>query len=286
MVQFLIDPHTNLGSICLRVSNLERSLEFYHLFLGLKIISQTADRVLLSVNDNMPYIIELHQAEQSNHTGPRAGLYHFAILLPSRAELASFASLVLLHQDRLKIDGCSDHLVSEAIYIRDPDNNGIEIYRDRPQSEWIWEDGSVQMAVLPLDLKELASQSTGTWSGFAPDTRLGHIHLHVSDLANAKKFYGKIMGFANTASMSGALFFAAGEYHHHIGTNVWLGESIPGASGSGPGLEYFSLVFSSRQKLDELILQLGSCDVMVRKLADNSGYEVADFDNVIMRLLA
>ena len=109
----------------------------------------------------MPFIIELHQAEQPNHKNPRAGLYHFAILLPNRAELASFASLVLLHQDRLKIDGYSDHLVSEAIYIRDPDNIGIEIYRDRPQSEWIWEDGSVQMAVLPLDIEKLASESTG-----------------------------------------------------------------------------------------------------------------------------
>ena len=213
MAQFLIDPHTSLGSISLRVSNLERSLEFYHLFLGLKIISQTADRVLLSVNHTMPFIIELHQAEQPNHKNPRAGLYHFAILLPNRAELASFASLVLLHQDRLKIDGYSDHLVSEAIYIRDPDNIGIEIYRDRPQSEWIWEDGSVQMAVLPLDIEKLASESNRTWSGFTPDTRLGHIHLHVSDLANAKKFYGKIMGFANTASMSGALFFEIGRAH-------------------------------------------------------------------------
>jgi len=180
-----IDQNARIGQVHLKVSDINQSLEFYTSFLGLKIVKQADHIVFLSPDGKMPYLVALSTAKPVDLT-QRAGLYHFAILLPQRKNLAEFLSHLLKHKDTIKIDGFSDHLVSEAIYIRDPDNIGIEIYRDRIPSEWKWIENQVVMAIEPLDMEGLLAESTKSWSGFPSDTSIGHVHLHVSNLANAK----------------------------------------------------------------------------------------------------
>ncbi|QLH11035.1 VOC family protein [Nitrosarchaeum sp. AC2] len=277
-----IDQNTRIGQVHLNVSNINQSLEFYKSFLGFKIVEQTEHVVFLSSDGNLPYLVALSTAKPLDLT-KRAGLYHFAILLPKRKDLAEFLSHLLKHKDTIKIDGFSDHLVSEAIYIRDPDNIGIEIYRDRIPSEWKWIENQVVMAIEPLDMEGLLAESTKSWSGFPSDTSIGHVHLHVSNLANAKKFYSEILGLTTTASMKGALFFAAGKYHHHIATNTWLGEDISQASTEFAGLDYFTLQFSSKDKLNYMIRKLESSKITVKSLEDGS-FSIFDEDKISIHL--
>jgi len=167
---------------------------------------------------------EIASEESGAAPSPRQsiGLYHFAIRYPTRRYLAQALERLLQHG--YPIQGASDHLVSEAIYLSDPDDNGIELYVDRPRSRWVWHDGQIEMATEPLDLDKLlaTNQDQSAPPHVSPKTGLGHIHLHVSDLAAAERFYREFLGLAVTQrSYPGALFFSAGGYHHHVGTNTW-----------------------------------------------------------------
>ncbi|MCE9651704.1 MAG: VOC family protein [Nitrosarchaeum sp.] len=277
-----IDQNAKIGQVHLKVSDINHSLKFYKSFLGLKIVKQTDHAVFLSPNGKMPYLVALSTAKPPNST-QRAGLYHFAILLPQRKDLADFLSHLLKHKNTIKIDGFSDHLVSEAIYIRDPDNIGIEIYRDRIPSEWKWIENQVVMSIEPLDMEGLLAESTKSWNEFPSDTSIGHVHLHVSNLAKAKKFYSEVLGLSNTASMKGALFFAAGKYHHHIATNTWLGEDISQASTDFAGLDFFTIQFSTRDKLENMIKKLESYKILVTSLEDGS-FSIFDEDKISIHL--
>lgn len=285
MNKFSIDSNARIGQVHLKVSDIDKSLQFYESFLGFKIVERNTQGVLLSPDGKMPYLIALSKAKSNDSSQQRrAGLYHFAILLPQRKDLGNFLSNLLKHKDEVKIDGFSDHLVSEAIYIRDPDHIGIEIYRDRPQTEWIWNKNQVHMTLDPLDMQGLLSESDKPWTEFPAQTVIGHVHLHASNLTKAKKFYSDVLGLANTASMHGALFFAAGNYHHHIATNVWLGEGIPSASTEFAGLDYFTIKFSSKAKLDEAINRLESQKIAVKE-SEKDSFEVSDEDKISIHLV-
>lgn len=276
------DQNARIGQVHLKVSDIDRSLEFYKSFLDFKIVEQTEHVVSLSPDGKLPYLVALSTAKSVDLT-QRAGLYHFAILLPKRKDLADFLSYLLKHKDMIKIDGFSDHLVSEAIYIRDPDNIGVEIYCDRIPSEWKWNNSQVVMAIEPLDMEGLLAESTKSWNGFPSGTTIGHVHLHVSNLVKAKKFYSEILGLSITASMKNALFFAAGKYHHHIATNTWLGKDISQASTEFAGLDYFTIQFSSKGKLDEVIKKLESSKISVKSLKDDS-FSLFDEDKISIHL--
>ena len=277
-----IDQNARIGQVHLKVSDLNQSLEFYKSFLGFKIVEQTDHAVFLSCDGKLPYLVALSTAKSLDLT-QRAGLYHFAILLPQRNDLADFLSHLLKHKDVIKIDGFSDHLVSEAIYIRDPDNIGIEIYRDRIPSEWKWNGNQVVMSIESLDIEGLLAESTKSWNEFSIDTTIGHVHLYVSNLAKAMKFYSDGLGLSNTASMKGALFFAAGKYHHHIATNIWLGEDISQASTEFVGLDYFTIQFSNRDKLENVVKKLESHEITVNDLGDGS-FSIFDEDKISIHL--
>jgi catechol 2,3-dioxygenase len=189
-----------------------------------------------------------------NRSTRRAGLYHFAILLPERRFLADIFQNLSDKRDQIHLDGLADHLVSESIYLRDPDFNGVEIYRDRPRSEWRWKDTQVEMATLPLNTIDLLRNATEKgWKEMPDKTIIGHIHLHVSDIAKAMKFYYEILGLQLTAAVPTASFFAADGYHHHIATNTWLGTGIAPASSESIGLKHFSIELSSKEELARLI---------------------------------
>lgn len=284
---FVIDPNVKIGQVHLRVSDIQESVDFYKSILGLHRVGKTSsDKALLSADGSMPYLLYLHKSK--NKFDPiqkrRLGLYHFAMLVPHRKNLADFFMHLQENLDAVKIDGYADHAVSEAIYIRDPDYNGIEIYSDRPNTESIWNKDQISMTAEPLDIRGLLAESTKSWTGFPAKTVIGHVHLHVSNLVNAKKFYSEILGMTNTASMQGALFFAAGKYHHHIATNVWLGENIPKASTESPGLDYFTLQFSSKDKLREMADNLESHKISMTKLKDGTPFFISDDDEISIRL--
>ncbi|MDN5847721.1 MAG: VOC family protein [Candidatus Nitrosocosmicus sp.] len=175
-----------------------------------------------------------------------AGLYHFAILLPEREYLVAFLQHIKVNLDQQYYEGMADHAVSESIYIHDSDHIGIEIYRDRSPSEWIWNNNIVHMVTEPLDTIDLLTKhNTKTWNGMPLGTTIGHVHLHVSNLNRAKKFYNGTLGLYHTATYPGAYFFAADGYHHHIATNTWIGTNILPANNNeqnGPGLDHYAIV--------------------------------------------
>jgi catechol 2,3-dioxygenase len=282
--QYKIDPAMKIGHVSLNVSNLSRSLDFYESVLGFKRIDRPSrGKALLSVGDNnSSYLVELLQVNTTdansgnlsrmmNRSTRRAGLYHFAILLPERRFLADILQNLSDKRDQIHFDGLADHLVSESIYLRDPDFNGVEIYRDRPRSEWRWKDTQVEMATLPLNTIDLLKDATEKgWKEMPDKTTIGHIHLHVSDIAKAMKFYHEILGLQLTAAIPTASFFAADEYHHHIATNTWLGTGIAPASSESIGLNHFSIELSNKEELARLI------DLFSRRNMAVSGFGLPD----------
>jgi catechol 2,3-dioxygenase len=247
------------GAVRLRVADLDRQRDFYERAIGLRSIDLADGFARLGANGTA--IIELTGSPEAAPRPPgTTGLFHLAILVPDRAELA--AALARAARAGGRLSGASDHLVSEALYLSDPEGNGIEIYRDRPRAEWRYEDGNIQMSTLPLDvdglLAELRDEEAGT-NGVVAGTRIGHVHLNVADLDEAEGFYSDLLGFDVTVrGYPGALFFSSGGYHHHIGANTWAGPGAPAPPSGSRGLESFELVVDG---LDELTERLDGAGV-------------------------
>ncbi len=242
-----IPANTRIGRVRLRVRDVERSLGFYRGLLGLE--ATAADGGLALSAPGGAEVVELEERADAM-AKPRAttGLYHFAILVPDRRALA--AVYLRLQGAGWPFEGFADHLVSEALYLADPDGNGIEIYADRPRELWQHLHGEVRMTTAPLDLDGLVSELSGPdgAAGLPAGTVIGHIHLHVANLGRAEAFYGDVLGFEATArSYPGALFMSAGGYHHHIGLNVWAGAGAPPPPENAVGLLDFTIVVSDAE---------------------------------------
>ncbi|MBD2861680.1 VOC family protein [Paenibacillus oceani] len=280
-----IYPGTSIGTVHLKVADLERSIPFYRDVIGLKVLRQEADVAELTADGKRP-LLTLRQIAGGLAMPKRStsGLYHFAILVPDRRSLG--LSLRRLVEHRIRI-GSSDHLVSEALYLDDPDGNGIEIYADRPRDEWKHlPNGDIAMAVDPLDLDDLLMQAGDLpWTGLHPDTTIGHIHLHVSDLNRTWKFYGGVLGFDLVARMgNAALFVSAGGYHHHIGLNVWAGVGAPTPPDHAVGLSYYDVVIPDRQELEATINRVRSTGIPVQE--HDGGWMLKDPSGIGIRLTA
>ena len=283
--RFKIDSSMKIGHVSLNVTDLQRSLDFYEKILGFKTVNRISDeRALLSVDGNSsPHHIELLKAKANTDNDTfnplvtasrRAGLYHFAILLPEREYLADVLQNLRDNRDHVYFDGLADHLVSESIYIRDPDFIGIEIYKDRPMTEWNWHHNNrIEMATLPLNTNNLLRESTDKgWKGMPSKTTIGHVHLHVQDLTNATNFYHKILGLNLTATLPSAAFFAAGKYHHHIAVNTWLGTDILPSSPQSVGLNHFSIDLTSKEEFQRAVKQLSTYGRGFTDLEERSGF--------------
>ena len=221
----------SLGTVRLQIADLDRSIGYYQTVLGLRVISRSSQVAALGIpRDDRP-LIELHQLAGALPVPRRGrlGLYHFAILLPDRAALGRF--LRHLGEQGIRA-GMSDHLVSEAVYLTDPDGLGIEVYADRPRSQWQYQDGQLVMATEPLDAGSVIREAgPETWNGAPAGTRMGHLHLFVGDLDRGAAFYHTALGLDRTVwNYPGALFLSAGGYHHHLGINTWAA----GAPAAGP----------------------------------------------------
>ncbi|MDQ3853781.1 MAG: VOC family protein [Thermoproteota archaeon] len=295
---FNIHPAMRIGYVSLNVSEIDRSLDFYGKVLGFKKVDRpSSERALLSVDRHPSYLVELLQAKKaasyraSMPETRRAGLYHYAILLPERKYLADMLQNLSERRGEMQFDGLADHLVSESIYIRDPDNIGIEIYCDRPSSQWKWDGSRVRMKTDRLDTEDLLRESTASgWKAMPAKTVIGHVHLHVRNLAKAMKFYRKILGLNFTATYPGAYFFAAGKYHHHIATNIWLGTSIQLASSEHVGLNHFGIELPNKEEYQKTVEQLRQYNIEAPQDGPSNGSAksvfLRDMDDITIRLYA
>jgi catechol 2,3-dioxygenase len=283
--QFKIASAMRIGHVSLNVSDLQRSLDFYQNILGFKVVGKpSGEKALLSAARDSSYLVELLQVKENPSQEPkRAGLYHFAILLPERKYLAAMLQNLRDNRDQVYFEGLADHLVSEAIYIRDPDFNGIEIYRDRPMTEWNWHGSRIEMATIALNTTDLLRESTEGWKEMPPKTTIGHVHLHIRNSAESIKFYRDILGLNMTATMPGAVFFAAGKYHHHIGANTWLGSDISPASSESIGLNHFTIALPNEEEFQRLANRLSKSGKALNPLSERSGF-IYDNDGIKIQL--
>ena len=208
-----------IGGVALAVRDLGRVAAFYRDVIGLEIIAQEGDAVRLGAGSTA-FLDLLHRPDALPDDPAAAGLFHTAFLLPSRADLGRW----LVHFGALggRLDGAADHLVSEAVYLHDPEGNGIEMYADRPRAAWRWQGtGRVEMANRPLDTPGLLRAADTPWAGAPPGTRVGHVHLRVGGVEEAVRFYGGALGLDLTAGWDKAAFLSSGGYHHHIAANTW-----------------------------------------------------------------
>lgn len=255
-----IHPDTHIGVVELTVSDLDRSVVFYTERIGLKLHDRHNGTAHFGAG--AADLLVLHENREARRVARTTGLYHFAILVPTRPDLAH----VLHHiaATETPVQGFADHLVSEAIYLPDPDGNGIEIYRDRPRSEWPVENGQIAMATDPLDLDDLIASLAGRdpeFPGLPAGTVIGHMHLHVRDIPEAERYYHDLIGLDIMARYGpSASFMSAGGYHHHLGVNTWAGQGAPAPPPDAVGLRHFELVLPDQPALDAVVARLQSAN--------------------------
>jgi catechol 2,3-dioxygenase len=273
--EFRMPAGTHIGQVRLQVADLDRALAFYRDLVGFWQVSQNGPTAILSATGEPPFHILLTERRGARRKPPHTtGLYHVAVRFPSRRALARVLHRLLAN--RWPFQGFADHRVSEALYLADPDGNGLELYVDRPRKDWPWKDDQVVMGTDPLDVEGLLAEvadDTSRWNGVDPGTDIGHVHLHVSDLAEAEAFYHGLLGLDVTQrGYPGALFLSAGGYHHHVGVNVWAGVGAPPPPPDAVGLSSFALQIPDAAVWEDLLLRLDAAGVST---SEKNDYEYA-----------
>ncbi|MEK4563665.1 VOC family protein [Alkalihalobacillus sp. FSL R5-0424] len=277
-----IHPETTLGHVRLRVSNLEQSIQFYKEVIGFPIAQIEGKVAYLKVEegDTLLVLEEIPNAARLPERSA-AGLYHVAILLPDRPSLAS----ILYHfaDKRIQI-GQADHLVSEALYLADPDGNGLEIYRDRDRSVWeVEQNGDYKMASDPINIESLIQEAEEhSWKGLPQGTIIGHVHMHVANLEETEAFYRDVIGFETVGDYRAmrAKFMAAGRYHHHLGFNIWAGQSVRPTPDTAVGMSYYTVKLVDDLEREQLVGRLQKANHPFKKessiiwVVDPSGMNV------------
>lgn len=269
----VLPADTAVGRVALRVADLDRLVDFYDAVVGLDVQFRDGSRATLGAGGTA--LLELHHAPDAPaRERTAAGLFHTAFRVPT---LGALGEALDRAEKRWELTGASDHLVSRAIYLRDPEDNGVEVYCDRPRTEWPTRDGRVQIDTLRLDLDPLRA-AAGDTGGVPEGTDIGHVHLEVTDLRVARRFYADSVGFGVRETREGAVFVAAGGYHHHVGLNTWNGRSTPAG---GRGIEWFELEVpdegfeAARQRLSAAGVDLGETA---------EGVALSDPDGIGLRL--
>jgi catechol 2,3-dioxygenase len=240
---------TRMGAVHLTVADLARSLDYYERVVGLHVQQRNGNVAHLGTGGED--LLVLHEEPGAEPAPRNTGLFHFALLLPTRHDLARW--LAHAANNQIRLEGMSDHLVSEALYLRDPDWHGIEIYRDRPRAEWERDGEFVKMATLPLDVEGVLSALDGGEGEFEHmplDTTMGHVHLQVADIPAAESFYSELLGFDLQARYGDqASFLSAGGYHHHLGANVWNSRGAPPPPAGAAALRHFTVLLPDDDEL-------------------------------------
>lgn len=246
------------------VRDLPMVSSWYQQIMGLTPMEKTASGETLGVAGR-PLLTLTTESNAAIAPRNAPGLFHTAFLVPDRTELGRW--LAHIAHNNVPLQGASDHLVSEAIYLGDPEGNGIEVYRDRPREEWNYiDDGMVKMATLPLDLQAIYDAAPkDKWDGMADGTAIGHIHLQVSDIPQANAFFRDVLGLDLMATYPGASFFASGKYHHHVGANIWNSRGAPKRQGNMTGLADYTVHFNDPAKLETAITKLDALEIPVTR---------------------
>jgi len=265
-----LHPAVEVGTVTLKVANMERSLKFYTQLIGLELFKQDGNIAVLGAG-NRPILLLEEVPGATRLARNVTGLYHAAILFPTRHSLA--VKIQQLARMNYPL-GAGDHLVSEAFYLDDPDGNGLELYQDRPRSTWKWIGTQVQMATDPVDIDDLFGEikynDPAMNNPAAPaGTKLGHMHLRVGNIAKARAFYHDVLGFDIVAEMPSALFVSAGGYHHHIGMNVWESNGGRPTPENSAGLREFSISLPDQAELDRLTAQIEAAGISVERDGDS-----------------
>ena len=254
----VLDPRVTVGKVSLSVASLERSLRYYQDNIGLRLFETGGGEALLGAGDTP--LVHLRERAGARPARRMTGLYHFAIRVPSRLELAR--TIRHLAESEAPISGASDHLFSEALYLSDPDGHGIEIYRDRDRGGWYDGQGRMRVDTLPMDfdgvLGELQNDRS-PWEGIHPETVMGHIHLHVADLPSTDRFYVGVLGFEKppfAMELPSASFVSAGGYHHHLGLNTWAGVGAPPPAEDTAHLLRYEILFPDQGALSLVLARL------------------------------
>jgi catechol 2,3-dioxygenase len=271
-----------LGPVQLQVADLARSVSYYERVIGLRTLASDDTTASLGAHGDTSPLVVLHHRVGATPvpTRGRLGLYHFAILLPNREALGRF----IAHLASLgAYAGMSDHLVSEAVYLTDPDGLGIEVYADRPRESWRVSNSTLEMATLTLDAADLVRASRGiAWDGMPAGTRIGHVHLFVSDLESAERFYHDGLGLDKVLlEFPGALFMSAGGYHHHLGTNTWAA-GAPRAEADDARMLEWSVILPTAQDVEETARALEKVGATVSRT--EGGVTAADPWGTIVRV--
>ncbi|WP_266077054.1 VOC family protein [Haladaptatus caseinilyticus] len=266
-----------VGRVALRVNDLDRTSEFYETVVGLELQRKTGDHAILGAGGEQ--LLELAEdVDAPKRKQNETGLFHTAFLVPSRSALGD--TLVRIESE-WELSGASDHRVSEALYLSDPEGNGVEVYCDRQREAWPTDDnGRVRMETLPLDTDDLRRERSGAKTVPA-GTVVGHVHLEVSSIPSAREFYADTVGLTVRQEYGpSALFLAAADYHHHIGLNVWNHRTEPA---KGCGLEWFELLVPNRDVLGAIRERLAARDITTNRI--DRGFEVSDPDGISIHLL-
>lgn len=264
-MKFHNDNVMHISEVSLKVKDLVSMKDFYLNILGFSILFETDNKVVFSVNKKDPILtlIEIKDAIIDNKT---VGLYHIAYLLPTRSDLASFVAHIYSQNVRFQ---AGDHLVSEAIYLSDPENNGIEVYVDRNDSLWNWKDDNVDMATLPVDFDNLLREDIYEYKLAPNDMIIGHLHLQVNDISENRKFYEDYIGFKLVSNIqNSALFLSDNNYHHHIAFNIWAGRSIKKLNENNTGIKSFVLsIPKDNKKFDsqKTIIDPNNIEIIIKE---------------------
>jgi catechol 2,3-dioxygenase len=242
-----ISPDARMGLVELSVSDIDRSVEYWQRAIGLRVLSREDGAVELGSDEPLLRFVEEPGARPADGF---TGLYHVALLVPERPALARFLTHVA--RERIPLEGLSDHAVSEAIYLRDPDRHGIEVYADRPRETWEGHVGEL-MTTLPLDVDDLLAQADGGFDGLPDGTRMGHVHFRVRDIDETVGFWGDLAGMGLMAQLGPmAAFLSAGGYHHHVGANTWESRGAPPAPAGHATLRHATLILPDESERDRV----------------------------------
>lgn len=271
---------THIGYVHLLVRSMDKSLAFYRDLLGFSVASQKGATVELATSPmHSPQLLLTEQPRAAPRSRRLPGLFHVAIVFPDRKEAAGIFKR--LRQAGYPFQGFADHGVSEALYLADPEGNGIELSADRPREQWPLRNGMLEMSTEPLDGEDLLACATDPEQSIHPDTRIGHIHLQVSDLHEAERFYCEILGFDVTQrSYPGALFVSAGGYHHHIGLNIWNSRGSSPAPENSLGLQSFGIMVPDRHTVAQLHRRCIEHGVRSETFGDGKELHLKDFDHI------
>jgi catechol 2,3-dioxygenase len=272
-----------VGAVSLVVRDLDRVSAFYRDVIGLTVIERSEGAARLGVGGTVLLHLE-RRAEAPFERHGTAGLYHTAFLMPTRKDLARW--LVHVALNRVRLTGFADHAVSEAVYLDDPEGNGVEVYADRAPDLWRWDGGAVTMTTDRLDIDDLVSLTNIQVSDYAsaPEAlRIGHMHLRVGDVERGRAFYGDVVGLDTTRQRGGAAFLSSGRYHHHLGINVWQSTGAGLRPAETTGLGWFSLEAKDRAGLDALRGRVAASGASVKDVP--GGFEIADPWGTAVRLV-